>query len=127
MTTNSRPKRTSATSAVGATETGSLVSALRTIKLEIEGLQSLQAMLRTVLVGAFDRAILVVATATGTGWIDPDAATAIEHLYSGNTAIVSMQYSYLPSWIAFLIDPKASAPAGSVLFNTPTRNVSRSS
>jgi uncharacterized membrane protein len=67
--------------------------------------------------GAFDRAVLVVATATGTGWIDPDAATALEQLYAGNTAIVSIQYSYLPSWIAFLIDPTASAPAGSVLFN----------
>lgn len=67
--------------------------------------------------GAFDRAVLVVATATGTGWIDPDAAAAIEQLYAGDTAIVSTQYSYLPSWIAFLIDQKASAPAGSVLFN----------
>ena len=67
--------------------------------------------------GAFDRAVLVVATVTGTGWIDPDAATAIEQLYGGDTAIVSLQYSYLPSWIAFLIDRQASAPAGSVLFN----------
>ena len=67
--------------------------------------------------GAFDRAVLVVATATGTGWIDPDAATAIEQLYGGDSAIVSIQYSYLPSWVAFLIDGKASAPAGSVLFN----------
>ena len=67
--------------------------------------------------GAFDRAVLVVATATGTGWIDPDAAAAIEQLYSGDTAIVSMQYSYLPSWITFVIDHTASAPAGSILFN----------
>lgn len=47
------------------------------------------------------------------GWLAPDAATAIEHLYGGDTAIVSMQYSYLPTWIAFLIDRQASAPAGS--------------
>jgi uncharacterized membrane protein len=66
---------------------------------------------------AFDRPVLVVATATGTGWVNPRAATAIEHLYAGDTAIVSIQYSYLPSWIAFLIDADASAPAGSALFD----------
>ena len=30
---------------------------------------------------------------------------------------MSTQYSYLPSWITFLIDHTASAPAGSILFN----------
>ncbi len=82
--------------------------------LEAEAAIAVRELLRA---GAFDRAVLVVATATGTGWIDPDAATAIEQLYSGDTAIVSMQYSYLPSWITLLIDHTASAPAGSILFN----------
>ena len=67
--------------------------------------------------GGFDREVLVVATTTGTGWVDPDAAAAIEHLYGGDTAIAAIQYSYLPSWIAFLVDPHAAAPAGSALFN----------
>lgn len=82
--------------------------------LEEQAALAVRELIRT---DAFDRAVLVVATATGTGWIDPDAATAIEQLYSGDTAIVSMQYSYLPSWITFVIDHTASAPAGSVLFN----------
>lgn len=82
--------------------------------LEEQAALAVRELIRT---GGFDRAVLVVATATGTGWIDPDAATAIEQLYSGDTAIVSMQYSYLPSWITFVIDHTASAPAGSVLFN----------
>lgn len=67
--------------------------------------------------GAFDRSVLVVATATGTGWINPGSATAVEHLHAGDTAIVSVQYSYLPSWITFLIDPAEAAPAGSELFH----------
>ncbi len=82
--------------------------------LQEDAALAVRELIRT---GAFDQAVLVVATATGTGWIDPDAATAIEHLYSGDTAIVSMQYSYLPSWITFLVDHTASAPAGSILFN----------
>ena len=65
--------------------------------------------------GAFDRPVLVVATATGTGWVDPYAASAIEYMWHGDSAIVSMQYSYLPSWIAFLTETAAAADAGRAL------------
>jgi uncharacterized membrane protein len=65
--------------------------------------------------GAFDRPVLVVATATGTGWVDPNAASAIEYMWHGNSAIVSIQYSYLPSWIAFLTETAAAADAGRAL------------
>lgn len=66
---------------------------------------------------AFDREVLVVATATGSGWIDPDAAEAVEQLHAGDTAIVSMQYSYLPSWIAFVTDLELASEAGAVLYD----------
>ncbi|MFT3852682.1 MAG: alpha/beta-hydrolase family protein [Ilumatobacteraceae bacterium] len=66
--------------------------------------------------GGFDREVLVVATATGTGWIDPDAAEALEVMYRGDTAIVSMQYSFLPSWIAFITDLDRASVAGATLF-----------
>ena len=68
--------------------------------------------------GAFDRDVLAVVTVTGTGWIDPDAAEALEVLHAGNTAMVGIQYSFLPSWIATLLDDGASAEAGAVLFDT---------
>jgi uncharacterized membrane protein len=68
--------------------------------------------------GAFDRDILAVVTVTGTGWIDPDASRALEVLHSGDTAMVGMQYSFLPSWIAKLLVDGASAEAGAVLFDT---------
>lgn len=60
--------------------------------------------------GGFDRAVLVVATATGRGWVNNAAASAIEYLWAGDTAIASMQYSYLASPVAFLTD-RATPPA----------------
>ncbi|SMP38247.1 Uncharacterized membrane protein [Neorhodopirellula lusitana] len=67
--------------------------------------------------GAFDRKILVVATPTGTGWLDEAAVDTIEYLHRGDTAIVSMQYSYLPSWITILVDPSRSKRSASALFD----------
>jgi uncharacterized membrane protein len=67
--------------------------------------------------GAFERAVLVAVTPTGTGWVDPDAARTIEYLYGGDTAIVSVQYSFLPSWIAFLLDTASPKELGTALFD----------
>lgn len=68
-------------------------------------------------VGGFDRSLLVVATPTGTGWLDPGAVDTVEYLHSGDTAIVSMQYSYLPSWITILVDPLRSRDSARALFD----------
>lgn len=65
--------------------------------------------------GGFDRSVLVVATTTGTGWIDPAAADALEYLHLGDTAIVGIQYSYLPSWLSFLVDDDEAEAAGTAL------------
>jgi uncharacterized membrane protein len=67
---------------------------------------------------AFDRDVLVLATATGTGWLDPDVMDAVEYLHGGDTAIVSQQYSYLPSWISFLVDQENAREAGRALYDT---------
>jgi uncharacterized membrane protein len=65
--------------------------------------------------GAADRDVVIVATATGTGWVDPVAIEAIELMHGGNTATASMQYSYLPSWISFLVDGPKAQEAGIAL------------
>jgi len=65
--------------------------------------------------GGFRRKVLVVATATGSGWINPVTSSAFEYEWGGDTAMVSMQYSYLPSWIAFLTDRDTAAEAGTAL------------
>ena len=68
--------------------------------------------------GAFTRKILVIAPTTGTGWIDPVAASSLEMMYNGDTAIVGLQYSYLPSWISFLADRQKSMDSGRMLIDT---------
>jgi uncharacterized membrane protein len=65
---------------------------------------------------AWDRSVLVVATTTGTGWIDPPAAAALELEWGGDTAIAAMQYSYLPSWVSFVGDRETPQQAGRALF-----------
>ncbi|NED94461.1 hypothetical protein G1H11_03945 [Phytoactinopolyspora alkaliphila] len=75
--------------------------------------------------GGFDRDILVVVTPTGTGWVDEGAADALEYLYNGNSAIVSIQYSYLPSWLSFLADHEQVDIAGQELFGAVHERWSR--
>jgi uncharacterized membrane protein len=70
-------------------------------------------LLRT---GGLQRAVVAVATTTGTGWINEAEASALEYMYNGNTAIVSMQYSFLPSWLSFLVDKENARHAGQALF-----------
>ncbi|AIY47945.1 alpha/beta hydrolase [Mycolicibacterium fortuitum] len=66
--------------------------------------------------GGLNRAVVAVATTTGTGWINEAEASALEYMYNGNTAIVSMQYSFLPSWLSFLVDQENARQAGQALF-----------
>ncbi len=68
-------------------------------------------------IGAFERKVLIIATPTGTGWLDPGAVDPIEYLHAGDTAIVSAQYSYLPSWITILVDPTRSQDSATALFD----------
>jgi uncharacterized membrane protein len=66
--------------------------------------------------GGLQRAVVAVATTTGTGWINEAEASALEYMYNGNTAVVSMQYSFLPSWLSFLVDKENARHAGQALF-----------
>jgi uncharacterized membrane protein len=67
--------------------------------------------------GGFDRANLLVATTTGSGWLAPWAVDSFEYLTGGDSAIVGMQYSYLPSWLSYLVDQKRAREAGRELFD----------
>src|SRR4051795_7859615 len=67
--------------------------------------------------GGFDRAVLAVVTTTGTGWVDPAASNSLEYEWNGDTAMVGMQYSYLPSWMSFLVDQVKARDAGRALFD----------
>jgi uncharacterized membrane protein len=67
--------------------------------------------------GGFDRALLMVATTTGSGWLEPASVDAFEYLANGDSAIIAIQYSYLPSWISYLVDQQRAREAGRELFD----------
>jgi uncharacterized membrane protein len=67
--------------------------------------------------GGFDRTNLLVATTTGSGWLDSGAIDSFEYLTGGDSAVVAMQYSYLPSWLSYLVDQKKAREAGRQLFD----------
>ena len=69
-----------------------------------------------VRIGAFDRAAVVIATPTGTGWLDPESQQALEYLLRGDVATVSVQYSYLASWLALLADPEYGIDTARAVF-----------
>ncbi len=68
--------------------------------------------------GAFEREALVLATTTGTGFLDPNGVDPVEYIHNGDTAIAGVQYSYLPSWISLLADQDAVQDASRVVFDT---------
>ncbi|MCX4695692.1 alpha/beta-hydrolase family protein [Streptomyces sp. NBC_01408] len=67
--------------------------------------------------GGFRRENLLVTTTTGSGWVDPAAVDSFEYLGNGDSATVAMQYSYLPSWLSYLVDQSKAREAGRELFD----------
>ncbi|MEU3745764.1 MULTISPECIES: alpha/beta hydrolase [Streptomyces] len=67
--------------------------------------------------GGFERANLLVMTTTGSGWVDPAAVDSFEYLGDGDVATVALQYSYLPSWLSYLVDQSKAREAGRELFD----------
>ncbi|MEU3791094.1 alpha/beta-hydrolase family protein [Streptomyces fructofermentans] len=67
--------------------------------------------------GGFERENLLVTTTTGSGWVDPAAVDTFEYLSDGDSATVAIQYSYLPSWLSYLVDQSKARAAGRELFD----------
>ncbi|MFD6893240.1 alpha/beta hydrolase [Rhodococcus sp. NPDC060086] len=67
--------------------------------------------------GGFQRENLLVVTTTGSGWVDPALVDSFEYLTGGDAATVAIQYSYLPSWISYLVDQSKARQAGRDLFD----------
>ncbi|AGT11145.1 alpha/beta hydrolase [Paracoccus aminophilus] len=62
------------------------------------------ALAEMIRVGAFERKILVVASPTGTGWMDPASYDVLEYMHDGDVATVAAQYSYLQSPLALIFE-----------------------
>jgi uncharacterized membrane protein len=75
------------------------------------------ALAELIRTDAFEREILVVATTTGTGFLDAHAVDPLEYMYNGDTAIVGVQYSYLPSWISLLADKDVTRETSRIVFD----------
>ncbi|WP_006242316.1 alpha/beta-hydrolase family protein [Mycolicibacterium tusciae] len=71
---------------------------------------------------AFDRRVLAVVTTTGRGWVNPNVSAALEYVNGGDTAIASMQYSFLPSALSFVADRETPPLAGQALFEAIYRD-----
>lgn len=65
--------------------------------------------------GGFERDYLLIAGTTGTGWVDPGGIDSLEYMTNGNVASVAIQYSYLPSWVSFIVDQTRAREAGRAL------------
>src|SRR6201987_4177315 len=67
--------------------------------------------------GGFQGKYLLVVSTPGSGWVAPALSDSFEYLTGGDSAIVALQYSYLPSWISYLVDQSKAREAGRALFD----------
>jgi uncharacterized membrane protein len=67
--------------------------------------------------GGFERSILVLATPTGTGWVDPSSQNTLEYLHRGDVATVAAQYSYLNSPLTLMTAPDYGVEAARAMFS----------
>lgn len=74
------------------------------------------ALREALRIGAFDRKVLVIHSPTGTGWIDAAGQVPLEVLTQGDVATISVQYSYLPSWLSLLALPEYGLETARAVF-----------
>ena len=76
---------------------------------------ALKEMKRT---GAFSRKVIAINTTTGSGGVSKNATDSLEYMYNGDSAILSSQFSYLPSFISFLVDREKVRANAKNMINT---------
>ncbi|OSQ50867.1 alpha/beta hydrolase [Marivita geojedonensis] len=65
--------------------------------------------------GAFEREVLIVASPTGTGWMDPGSHDPVEYMHNGDIATVAAQYSYLQSPLALILETQTGLEQATAL------------
>ncbi|MGP9806807.1 alpha/beta hydrolase [Halomonas sp. AOP12-C2-37] len=76
------------------------------------------ALAELIRVDGFERSVLVIATPTGRGWVDPAAQDTVEYLHRGDIATVAAQYSYLPSHLSLIAEGEYGVESARALFTT---------
>ncbi|WP_099827504.1 alpha/beta hydrolase [Oceaniglobus indicus] len=72
--------------------------------------------------GGFEREVLIVAMPTGTGWMDPGAMDPVEYMHGGDIATVAVQYSYLQSPLALILETRSGLDQAERLISTVHRH-----
>ncbi|WKD58317.1 hypothetical protein CAPI_08955 [Corynebacterium capitovis DSM 44611] len=95
----------------------------------LNGKDSLDKMVELALAeldrtGAWSRRHIAVMSAAGTGWINDFHTSGFEFIGRGDTAIVAMQYSYLPSAYSYLADRESSVRTARALLSAITGRLS---
>lgn len=65
--------------------------------------------------GAFDRRVMIIASPTGTGWMDPGSHDPVEYMHGGDIATVAVQYSYLQSPLALILETQTGLEQATAL------------
>lgn len=76
------------------------------------------ALAELIRVDGFERSVLVIATPTGRGWVDPAAQDTVEYLHRGDIATIAAQYSYLPSHLSLIAEGEYGVESARALFTT---------
>ena len=84
------------------------------VDLEEQADLAVAELIRT---GAFERSVINIVTGTGRGWVNEHQTRALEYMWGGDTATVSIQYSMLPSPLSYLVDSQRAQDAGRLLFD----------
>ena len=66
--------------------------------------------------GAFDRAVILIAASTASGWVVEWQVLPLAFLTRGNCATASLQYSYVPSALNWLTGLEPAQEASAALF-----------
>lgn len=75
------------------------------------------ALAELIRVGGFDRKVLIVALPTGTGWLDPGSVDPVEYMHGGDIATVAVQYSYLQSPLALILETRSGLEQAKALIS----------
>ncbi|WP_336672130.1 alpha/beta-hydrolase family protein [Tsukamurella sp. USMM236] len=72
---------------------------------------------RLIAAGGLARRAVVIAVPTGSGWVDPHFVRGVEEAMHGDSAILAVQYTEMPSWQSFVLHRDAAAASTAALID----------
>ncbi|MCP1387501.1 alpha/beta-hydrolase family protein [Corynebacterium sp. TA-R-1] len=75
--------------------------------------------------GAFERSHIAIMSGAGTGWVNDFHTSGLEFVTRGDCAVVSMQYSFLPSAYSYIADHESPVRSSRILARAIQEELSR--